>query len=86
MELPNIVGRKADDATVLAADVVLAGKLKNNGLAHWQHSAGEIARPHDRLPVSVGTNGHQAFPIRNVPPLDTGLAKEARLPAALPAA
>jgi hypothetical protein len=53
MKLPNIVGRKADYASVLAANVVPACELKNDGLAHWQHGEREIARPYD-FPRYVG--------------------------------
>jgi hypothetical protein len=62
----NIIGRKADNASVLAADTMLACELKNDSLRYRQHGAGEIARPHDGLKRRVGTNGHQAvFPVRS---------------------
>jgi hypothetical protein len=62
MKLLNIVGRKSDNATVLPPDIVNAGQAENDGLAHRQHGAGEIARHHYILPRGFGTNWHQATP------------------------
>jgi hypothetical protein len=62
MKLPNIVGGEADNASVLAADAMLACELKNDSFTHWQYGAGEITSPHDVLPKSVGAEGHQAAP------------------------
>ena len=56
----NIIGRKADNASVLAADTMLACELKNNSLSNRQHGESEITRPHYGLKRRVGTNGHQA--------------------------
>jgi hypothetical protein len=53
MKLLNIIGRKADNASVLAADTMLACELKYNSLTHRQHREGEIASPYDVLPRSV---------------------------------
>jgi hypothetical protein len=58
MKLPNIVGRKADNATVLAADTVFACQLQNNSLAHWQHGEREIAR-HNDAPWNVREKSHR---------------------------
>ena len=53
MKLLNIDGRKADNATVLSADVMLARQLKNNVFTHGKNCKSEFARHYD-LPGSVG--------------------------------
>jgi hypothetical protein len=58
MKLLNVGRRKADHASVLAADTILACELKNNGLTHWQYCAYKIARHYDVLPSSVGAKRH----------------------------
>ena len=63
MKLLNIVGRKADNATVLATDVMLARQLKNDGFAHGKNCKGEIARHYD-LPGKVRAKCHHALAAR----------------------
>jgi hypothetical protein len=58
MKLLNVVWRKADNASVLAADIVNAGQAQNDGLTDRQYRASEIASHHDVLPRCVRTNGH----------------------------
>src|SRR5713226_5613226 len=53
MKLLNVVGRKTNNAPVLAADAVLACELKNNSFADRQHCACEVASHHDVWPWSV---------------------------------
>jgi hypothetical protein len=60
VKLLNVVARKSDNATVLAADTVKARQAQDDGLADRQHGAREITSRHDILPRSVVAKRHQA--------------------------
>ena len=60
MELPDIVGGKANDTAVLSTDAVLAGELQDHGLANWQHRTCQIAGHHNVNPRCVSAERHQA--------------------------
>jgi hypothetical protein len=63
MKLSNVIGRKANNAAVLAADTMNASQPQNGGLADRQHGVREITSHYDVLPRRVRENGHQAAAI-----------------------